>query len=388
MGLINKGVTGKESVNNSTTTPLASGATFTGVGEQNNYSQVGVMCKTDNTGTLYFDFSNDGSNWDSTFPSNGFKVADGVSEFHTAVKLGRYFRVRLVNDTGSQTYLRLTTYYGDNFTPSNLPLNQTVGLDSDAILTRSTVPQDEISIGRRAGVTPWVKFGYRTGLTSSGGEETIWATTGNFTPLTSATTLTIAYTGGGGSNDGAGSTGALTLVFYHLDSNGLPTIDTHTLGSGGSDVTSFSTLGINRVAVSSSGSAQTNNADINITATTGGSKQAVVPAGGSVTQQAIFHVGYNHTALIKELFINANRDAGGTPPIIQFKGYVFNRNVSTRYEVFRYRMDTNIEGVIPLTKIVPFTLNPSDVLYFTGDTNRDSTDVTSFRFSLNEYQRT
>lgn len=86
---------------NTTTTPLNNGETFTGIGEQNIMPDVGVSCKTDTSGTIYFDFSNDNVNWDSTFPTLGFNVAAGIHEFHTAVKLARFFRVRFVNDSGS-----------------------------------------------------------------------------------------------------------------------------------------------------------------------------------------------------------------------------------------------------------------------------------------------
>lgn len=133
------GPSGEVSTDNSTTTPLGSGATFTGTGEQNQYPHLGVMVKTDNTGTLFFDFSNDGTNWDSTFPPTGFSVAANVAEFHTAVKLGRYFRVRFVNDTGAQTFLRLTTYYGENFVPSVAPIGFTIADDADALITKSVI---------------------------------------------------------------------------------------------------------------------------------------------------------------------------------------------------------------------------------------------------------
>ena len=180
---------GQESTLNSTIVPLGSGETYSGTGEQNGFSHVGVMVKTDNSGTLFFDFSPNGENWDSTYPVNGFSVASGVPEFHTAIKLGRYFRVRFVNDSGAQSYMRLTTYYGENFVPSVAPLNQTAGLDQDAIFTRGSISQDEIRLGRRSGVVGWTKFGYRAGLTASAGEETVWETTGNFTPMTTATTI-------------------------------------------------------------------------------------------------------------------------------------------------------------------------------------------------------
>lgn len=126
-----------QSILNSSITPLASGATYTGTFEKNNHSDVGVSCQTDNGGTLYFDFSPDSSNV-NTFPTNGFTVASGIHEFHIARKLGRYFRVRLVNNTGAQSYLRLYTYYGTFGQPS-LPLNQSISSDNDASIVRSVI---------------------------------------------------------------------------------------------------------------------------------------------------------------------------------------------------------------------------------------------------------
>ena len=81
-----------QSTVNTTTTPLGAGATFTGTAEQNNSPNVGVSCFSDTDGTLYFDFSVDGTNW-RTFPPTGFAVIANIHEFHTAVKLGRYFRI-------------------------------------------------------------------------------------------------------------------------------------------------------------------------------------------------------------------------------------------------------------------------------------------------------
>jgi len=377
------GVGSVSSEESTSTTPLGSGETFTGVWERNDYPNVMVSCQADNSGTLYFDFSVDGTNF-STFPVNGFEITAGVHEFHTAVKGPRYFRVRLVNDTGAQTYLRLYTYYGA-FRASNAPLNQTIGLDTDAAMVRPTDYQDEVRIGRRSGVTGWTKFGYRTGLTAANGEETVWATTGNFTPMTTASTFTIAYTGGGGSNDGAGSTGALTLYFQYIDSSGLPAVAVHTLGSDGTDVTSFSGLGINRIAVSSSGSADTNNATITVTETTGGTKQAIIPAGDGVTQQAIFFTGSNHDAVAKFLWLHVNKPSGGNAKVV-IKGIVWNRAVATRFEVFRTSIDTSVELTEYFEEPVGFALSPTDVLYFVADTDTNSATINA-RFSLNEYQR-
>ena len=375
--------TGVTSTGNSSTTPLSSGATFTGVGEQNDLPHVGVQLKTDVDGTLFFDFSNDGTNWDSTFPVSGFEISANIPEFHTAVKLGRYFRVRLVNHATDQTFLRLTTYYGNNFVPSSAPLNQSIGRDTDAMAVRPSSFSDEVAIGRRGGVSNFNKFGYREGLTSAGGEQTIWATTTNFVVMTTASTFTITYTN---TSDGSTSNGALTLYFVYIDTDGLEQIGVHTLGSTGSDVTTFTGLGLNRCAVSSSGSDQTNVAEIIITDTTGGTTQAEIPALSGTTQQAIFHTDANSDGVAKYLWININKTTGGGTPKVLVKGYVFNRQFETRYEIFRATIDTAVENTLSIADPIGFSLSPTDVLYFVADTDTNNT-IVKVRFSIREYKR-
>ena len=52
---------------NSTSTPLNSGATFTGTGiDCSAYPSVMVSCKTDQNGAIYVEFSTDNVNWDSS----------------------------------------------------------------------------------------------------------------------------------------------------------------------------------------------------------------------------------------------------------------------------------------------------------------------------------
>ncbi|MBF31897.1 MAG: hypothetical protein CL529_12070 [Aequorivita sp.] len=371
------------STGNTSTAILTNGSTFTGTGEKNQDSHFGVSVKTDQDGILYTDFSNDGTNWDSTFPPNGFQVTGGIHEFHTGVKLGRYFRVRFYNDSGSdQTYLRLYTYYGNNFVPSNAPANQSIGIDTDATSVRPTNFNDEVLIGRRSGITHFNKFGYREGLTASSGEQTVWATTGNFTPMTTASTFTITYDN---TADGSTANGAKTLYFVYIDDDGISQIGLHTLGSSGSDVTSFSGLGINRVAVSVAGSTQANGGDIAITDTTGATTQAFMPEGDGTTQQAIFHTDANSDAVAKYLKINTNKLSGSSPKVT-IKGYVFNRQFEIRFEVFRVTLDSSTENTVSMNEPIGFKLSPTDVLYFVADTDTNSAFV-NVRFSLLEYKR-
>lgn len=109
---------------------------YIGTSEQSPQPDVMVSLKSDTTGTEYFDFSNDNTNWD-TFPVSGFTVAANIHEFHTAVKGFRYFRIRFENGSSSATTdFRVSTYYG-MFRQGNLPLNQSISADSDSVIVRS-----------------------------------------------------------------------------------------------------------------------------------------------------------------------------------------------------------------------------------------------------------
>jgi hypothetical protein len=372
-----------ESTTNSTTVPLSAGATFYGGAELNDFSHLGIQLKTDSKGVLFFDFSNDGTNWDSTFPTGGFQVSANIPEFHTAVKLGRYFRVRLINNGSDQTYLRLKLYYGNDFLPSASPLNQQIGIDHDAIMIRGTVPQDEIRIGRRSGVQGFTKFGHHENLQAGAGEQTIWDSTGNFVALISSAAFDIRYNSTTDGSDAA-ATGAKVLTFFYVDHNGNPAISAHALGNDGLDTTTFGGYGINRVAVSSSGSSQYNVNDISVSTEGWTANQAFVDATHSVTWQAIYFVGANALGVAKNLTFNINKVGGSAPKVI-INGYVFNRNVQTRYLIYQYIMDTAVENHFIYYEPIGFNLSATDVLYFTADTDTNNT-VINLRFSLNEYQ--
>lgn len=365
---------------NTSTTPLAASATFTGDWEQNAQSEAMVSVKTDGAGTLYFDFSNDGVNADSTFPVLGFTVAANIHEFHTAVKGPRYFRVRYVNGDTTQTYMRLYTYFG-TFRAPNTPNNQSIGLDSDGAATRPSDFQDEVVRGLRQGVTSWNKFGYKDTLTNQT-EQLIWPSTTLLpTIITTPSTFTITYNN---TTDGVGQTGALSLMVYYLDADGNQAIAVHTLGSTGSDVTAFTGLGVNRVAVNTNGGLTYNANTITFTATTGGSVQAVVPALGSVTQQVLFHVGFDQTAVLETLFFNVSTTT--KTKVIKLRGYSYSRLVGTRYEIFRDSIDTarGLERFI--TDPIKFRASARDVIYFTANPTsaQGAADIVC-RFSLNAY---
>ena len=97
---------------NTTTSPLAANATYTGTFHQSNHPDVMVSLHTDVAGTLYFDYSDDNIYF-VTEPAAGYPVTAGAHEVHTALKGPRFFRVRMVNESDAQTYMRLYAYHGN-----------------------------------------------------------------------------------------------------------------------------------------------------------------------------------------------------------------------------------------------------------------------------------
>jgi hypothetical protein len=120
---------------NSTTTPLTANSTFSGTYEDIlAYQQVSVMVRVSHTGTLYLDYSSDGTNIDKTLTyaitdtTNGTLIESPAST--------RYFKLRYTNGGTNQTTFRLQTLYhpqASGFTFSRVDTALT-----DAIMTQNT----------------------------------------------------------------------------------------------------------------------------------------------------------------------------------------------------------------------------------------------------------
>ena len=99
------------SSSNSNTTPLGIAGTFTGTFEDVlRYGSVAITAYADQAGTLYLDWSSDGTHVDQTVT---IPVALGGASASAAVA-ARYLRVRYLNGAVGQTAFRLQTLYRGN----------------------------------------------------------------------------------------------------------------------------------------------------------------------------------------------------------------------------------------------------------------------------------
>jgi hypothetical protein len=364
---------------NSTATLLNAAAVFTGTAEDvSKFDSIIVAVKTDQNGTLEVQFSNDGTNWDSTL-TRYYRTAQ-IEAPHRFTITRKYIRVVFTNTSASnQTYLRLQTAFGSK-TPLNAPSDSVLSQDFDAVVVRPTDYRTEVALGRRQGSTVWNKFGYNAD--ADVGTEVVAVFGGTFTPMTTARTLSVVSTS---ANDAAAGTGTRTVTIYGIDANRVSQTVSVTLNGTTPVVTTETWLGVNRVAITESGSGLVNAGNITATATTDATTQAQILAGEGITQQCIFHVQADHTALAEWLTINVVRFGSGTEPKITVKGWVFSAVSNTKFEVMRQSIDVGIENHMELSPALPFAIGEKSVFWLEVTTDRADT-VVSGRFSLIEHR--
>lgn len=365
---------------NSTDVVLTSGSTYTGTWEDvSAYSSMTVAVKTDQNGTFTIQFSTDGVNADSTLTR--YYRTTQIEAPHRFTITRKYARVTFTNTASAhQTYIRLQVVYGEQG-ELNIPLDSNMAQDYDSTSVRPTEYKYETALGRRQGSTTWNKFGYN-GDVDTGTNEVLAAFGGTFTILTSASTLTLVSSS---ANDTSAGTGARSVVIYGVDADRMSQTEVVTLNGVSNVVTTSTWLGINRVAIYLAGSLQVNEGNINITATTGGSVQAYLPAGKGTTQQCIFFTQDNHTFLADWLWLNAEKLGGGATPKVQFRGWVYSAVSNAKYEVFYTLVDTSVETEHQLSPSQPFVIGERSVFWIevTTDTNNS---ICSGRFSGIEFR--
>lgn len=370
---VNASATGFISTDNSSSTLLTDTSVFTGTWEDvGAYDSATIAIKTDQNGTFSVQFSPDGVNQDSTLTR--YYRTSQIEAPHRFTITRQYMRVVFTNDSGSdQTYFRLQTSIGSK-SDLNAPCDSTLAQDFDATVTRPTDYNTEVALGRRQGHSLWNKFGYNDDVDV--GTEVIASWGGSFSPLTTATTLTIVSTS---TDDDDGGTGTNSIVVYGVDGDRNEVTEVVTMDGTTNVVTTSEWLGINRVAMFLCGTGQVNAGDINITATTGGSQMAQMPAGGGVTQQCIFHVPQGHNFVMEWLWANAVKPSGQTP-LVTIKVWIYSAISNGKQEVYKKSMETDVNHGLNESPRLPFPVTEKTVVWMEATTDKDNTIVEG-RFS-------
>jgi hypothetical protein len=232
-------------------------------------------------------------------------------------------------------------------------------------ITRGTIPSAEI----------WNKFGYNKDVDSAS-PEIIASWGGTFNYLTTASTLEVVSSS---AQDGTGGTGVSVVLIYGVNENHEHVIEVVSMNGTTPVTTANSYFGVNRMANYVTGSSDSNEGTITVTATTGGSTQAQMPVGEGTTQQCIFHVGIGKIFNASYLDMNINKLSGGSSPRVTVKGWTYSHVTDSKYQIFEWTVDTSTDHNIQIHPKEPFIVTGRQIMWFEADTDTNNT-VVNMRF--------
>lgn len=177
--------TGWVDLNNSSTSPLNAGNTFTGQWtDVSGYSSVVVACRTDQNGTLTVQFSPDASSIDSSI---SYTLTSNTNEVHRIGVTRRYFRVVSTNTSASnQTFYRLQSIVGQQ-TALTSALNSTVQSDQDTLVVRPMDFNLMVAEGLYQNRGNTIKDGITGNISTGAVTQDLWSNGGVYTGFPTAT---------------------------------------------------------------------------------------------------------------------------------------------------------------------------------------------------------
>lgn len=284
---------------NSSRTPLAAGATFTGTFQEfgENNSSVTVAALANQDGTLYVDFSDDCVNALSTLT---FTVNASLNEVHRFTKTRVCMRTRFTNGAVAQTTFWLSTNI-DNQPHLTSNLNSVIQQDADAMVTRTIGDEIAIASGLFQNYSIVNKFGYNSDIDTGTVPEDIWDGGGAYTGFPSSTLETISVLSSSADDASAGS-GARTVRLIGLDSDYNVISETVTLNGTNAVATTQQFRRMHTASTQSAGLGGVNAGTITFRHTTTTSNVfAIMQIGKNQTYVSAYTVPAGHTAYMRAL---------------------------------------------------------------------------------------
>ena len=365
---------------NKTETPLAAGATFTGDWERvGDKTSVVVRVTSDQKCQYFVEFSPNKTLVTSSIPlyfdpsrvntPNRFTIGDD------------YFRIRVVNTSdNNMTQLLACSLVGVKEL-LNFPLDGVLSQKADSIVARTISYEDEVALGRREGKISIREFGSNLDV-DSGAAELVAPWGGSLVVVTNAETLDIVSDS---ANDTNGGTGANSIFIDGIDTNYDRITETINLNGLTAVTTANSYRFINYITVELSGSAQSNVGTITATFNTTGNIGGQILPGRGTTTQAMYQIPRNYTGLLKSIFFNVRKLAGGSAPFITFNVNIFDTDKNTIYQEFPIRIDTSVENDREIPFIIPISAPEKSIIYVTVSTDTNNT-VANFKIRGIAYQ--
>ncbi len=302
---------------NSTTIPLAAGASFVGLAEDvSQYRSIAVSVDTDQEGLLFMEISSDGINWDRR-KTSPIKQSITSGSLHNFPVICQFFRAIFFNGTTNQGHIRLQTIYHTsvNGVLTASP-DQVISSMFDAQLVRNA-SDVMLDLSRNLYSEKFVfTISGNNGDVGNASFEDIWS----YGPTQALIARPLAsekfrVKAGGDANDDVAGTGARAVQLAFLDDSGDLTTETLTLSgvaaSAPTTVTGRRVLLGNVTATGTAGG--TNIADIVIENEISSEIVAVISAGKGQTQMSHTTTPAGFRGYIRSTHVNVavgnNKDA-------------------------------------------------------------------------------
>lgn len=297
--------------NNTTTTPLGSGATFTG-SWTNVESFHGVVVSLEGSipgesGRLHLEFSHDG-----VTNAEGLGTSVYVNDLtnttpRTVGVVSDYFRVRYVNGSVAQTSLSIQTILSIDRYDLTATSNQLLEDNEDVRLVRTV---SDLNTERNTGLlrhqVALRKYGTNEAVGNS--LETVWSYSANWIPNQVINQKLRIKAGGNAADDTAGA-GAQTVQVKFLDENNLEITETIvTAGASASAVTTANCFRLQSAKTIDVGTYHGANTGDIVFELTGGNIMGNISSGSGSTEQCILTVPSNKTIYITQILVSVGQN--------------------------------------------------------------------------------
>lgn len=297
---------------NSTFAPLLAGQTFTGIGDDA-YAYASVSCaiKTDQACTLYLEFSTNNTNWDHV---KSFSILPNLAEIHSCLVLARYFRIKVTCGATDMGYLRCQSilHASKSVDTKVASAQQSIDEGHDIMLSRNITDYDfDLRTGKfqSRSMIKIIAYAEKMKLDT---EEMVRDESGTAANPANFPTAaqTVRIKAGGSANDTTAGVGARQVLVWGLDEEWEPAEEliatAGALASAATTTTFIRVFGARVTLTGTFGALGATNA-IQIETSTG-AIQAVISAGQSKSNKALYTVPKGSTCYLKTLSVSSPND--------------------------------------------------------------------------------
>ena len=368
------------SVMNQTSTPLGIGESFTGAWERvGDKTSALVRIFSDQKCEYYLEFSPN-----KTLITSSIKLNFDPSRINVPNRFtigDDYYRLRIVNTSGfAMTQLVAQTLIGIKEL-LNFPLDGRLPQKADSLSVRPISYEDEVSLGLREGKFTVNKFGKNTDLDT--GTELIAPYGGSLVVLSAAEQLSIVSTS---ADDAPGGTGTSQIIIEAVNGDWDLDGEVVTLNGTTPVLTTKSYLGVNRIRAIASGTNLSNVGTITATNNITGNIAAQVDPNDGGSLQCLYYIPRNYDYVVKWIFFNCRKLAGGTAPRVLFDLNEYNSTFNTIRRRFPIRLEADVTNEDEVDLITPERFSEKTIIFATATTNVNDT-IINYRFNGILYQR-